>query len=420
MVMSGQSVTVKGKKYQVEYGGLTLHKLGIEDIAEIKGLQDLMDLEYLNLTKNKIKEIKGLENLANLKELYLGENQIEEIKGLESLTDLRFLGLNNNRVREIKGLENLSKLEELNLLNNKIQEIKELEYLTNLHRLILSKNQIREIKGLDTLRNLREISLEVNQIEEIKGLDNLVYLEELSLWGNQIQEIKGLDTLVNLQRLYLLENQIAEIKGLDALSRLKELKLGLNKITEIKKLETLRNLDRLELGGNRIPEPESKLLNCSPQVFVEYCKRKKPTFIFMLMPFKDPFNQIFENYIRTPLEQSGDVVKKADDFFKPNHILNDILESISKADIIIADLTGKNANVFYELGRAHQQGKYAILICQDLQEVPFDLRQIRVIIYQDSQSSCNELTANLFKYINEYKKETLENLIKELLELDIL
>jgi len=129
-------------------------------------------------------------------------------------------------------------------------------------------------------------------------------------------------------------------------------------------------------------------------------------FIFILMPFEDKLSQIYEKHIKAPLESEGYLVKRADDIFSPTPILNDILEHIEVADIIIAELTGKNPNVFYELGRAHEKEKtYVIQICQDKQDIPFDLQHIRTIIYNDDPKGYEKLTEELLKYIGKYLLE---------------
>ena len=60
---------------------------------------------------------------------------------------------------------------------------------------------------------------------------------------------------------------------------------------------------------------------------------------------------------------------------------NDIWDYTQRAKILLADLTGKNANVFYELGLAHAAGKPVILVTGSIDDVPFDLRALRVIEY---------------------------------------
>jgi len=115
-------VTVKGKKFSVEYETLDLSDNDITDISEIKGLEDLPNLRILVLNNNEIKEIKGLGPLTHLQELHLNDNHIKEIGGLETLTNLQYLDLRNNEIQEIKGLETLTNLQTLYLGGNPLRD----------------------------------------------------------------------------------------------------------------------------------------------------------------------------------------------------------------------------------------------------------------------------------------------------------
>ncbi len=99
------------------------------------------------------------------------------------------------------------------------------------------------------------------------------------------------------------------------------------------------------------------------------------------MPFDPEFNQIFEQLIKPTLEQEGFEVRRADSTLDQQNILKTIVYNIDVADLIIAELTTSNPNVFYELGVAHGLSKPVVLLSQDLGEVPFDLRSYRIITY---------------------------------------
>jgi nucleoside 2-deoxyribosyltransferase len=62
-------------------------------------------------------------------------------------------------------------------------------------------------------------------------------------------------------------------------------------------------------------------------------------------------------------------------------IIRDITKSIYDAQIIIADLTGRNPNVMYELGLAHAANKPVIMLVQSEEDIPFDVRHIRYLKY---------------------------------------
>lgn len=96
------SVEYMGKTYYVGKKKnrkiLDLSKLSISDITEVKGLNDLYDLEILIFSNNNISEIKGLDNLTELKDLVLDKNEITEIRGLEHLKNLELLCVKRNPV----------------------------------------------------------------------------------------------------------------------------------------------------------------------------------------------------------------------------------------------------------------------------------------------------------------------------------
>lgn len=82
------------------------------------------------------------------------------------------------------------------------------------------------------------------------------------------------------------------------------------------------------------------------------------------------------------------------DLAAPGNIMDQVWGGIRGADVVVADITGKNANVFYEIGLAHALGKEVILISQDA-ESPFDIRSSRRVSYdaKDVESLKEKLEA---------------------------
>ncbi|MFQ2895620.1 nucleoside 2-deoxyribosyltransferase [Aeromonas caviae] len=116
---------------------------------------------------------------------------------------------------------------------------------------------------------------------------------------------------------------------------------------------------------------------------------------FVLMPFAQELADVYKFLIVEGLEQSGYVVKRADDIKSQSNILNDIISAIVSSDLIVADLTGSNPNVYYELGVAHALNKNVILLTQDIDELPFDLRSYRVVSYSVHFSKMNQAKEEL-------------------------
>ena len=71
--------------------------------------------------------------------------------------------------------------------------------------------------------------------------------------------------------------------------------------------------------------------------------------------------------------------------------MQQILAGILEARVCVAQLTGKNANVFYELGIAHALKRPVVLISAAEDDVPFDLRHLRRVVYDPYQQNWRDL-----------------------------
>lgn len=122
----------------------------------------------------------------------------------------------------------------------------------------------------------------------------------------------------------------------------------------------------------------------------------RPT-AFVIMPFGADFKEVYEAFLMPTLQDAGFTVRRADDLSDQRSILRDILELLHKSSLVVADLTNLNPNVFYELGIAHAFGQRVILLTQDIEELPFDLRSYRVIQYDTHFHRIEEAKQNLHK-----------------------
>lgn len=107
-----------------------------------------------------------------------------------------------------------------------------------------------------------------------------------------------------------------------------------------------------------------------------------PNSIFLIMPFKEKWSDDTFDVIQDIACTVKCKLVRGDNLFEPSVIIDDIWREINKAEIIIADITIHNANVFYELGIAHTLGKRVILIRKDDgQDAPFDIKLWRYYSY---------------------------------------
>jgi len=127
---------------------------------------------------------------------------------------------------------------------------------------------------------------------------------------------------------------------------------------------------------------------------------------FVIMPFGGWFDKYYEDIYCPAIIAAGMSPRRADDLYRPSNIVQDIWTYTKKAKMILADLSNKNPNVFYELGLAHALAKPAILITQTIDDIPFDLRSLRIIDYDKNLPNWGE---TLGESIEKAIKETLES-----------
>ena len=117
---------------------------------------------------------------------------------------------------------------------------------------------------------------------------------------------------------------------------------------------------------------------------------------FVLMPFREPFDTYYLSIIKPAVHAARLAAVRGDSLFRPSPIMADIWQMTQDAKVLVAELTEKNANVFYELGLAHAIGKPVVLIADNLTDIPFDLQSLRVIIYDKNDPAWGtELKASI-------------------------
>lgn len=107
-------------------------------------------------------------------------------------------------------------------------------------------------------------------------------------------------------------------------------------------------------------------------------------FAFVLIPFTDEFNDIYRLGIKATADEQGVVAERVDEQNFSETILERIYRQIDAADFIIADMSGRNPNVFYEVGYAHAKGKLCTLLTKTADDIPFDLKHHRHLVYEGS------------------------------------
>ena len=143
---------------------------------------------------------------------------------------------------------------------------------------------------------------------------------------------------------------------------------------------------RVALGGiplkdlARLPE-SARGMGVTP-VFGTPASRKETLDVFVAMPFKEELRPVYDDWIKKVCKKLNKSVRRGDDLFTAAPMISKVWDEINTSRVVIADCTGKNANVFYELGLAHVVGKPVVLITQNKDDMPVDVVYIQYIVYE--------------------------------------
>jgi hypothetical protein len=103
---------------------------------------------------------------------------------------------------------------------------------------------------------------------------------------------------------------------------------------------------------------------------------------FVIMPFNPMADVVYREVYQPAIEAAGLKAVRADEIYGTKRIMQDVWDSIRKSRMVLAELSGRNENVLYELGLAHATGKQVLLVTLTMEDVPFDLKDVRCIVYE--------------------------------------
>ncbi len=121
--------------------------------------------------------------------------------------------------------------------------------------------------------------------------------------------------------------------------------------------------------------------------------------VFVIMPFRDELRDVYDKAIKPAVIDSNLTVRRGDDFFSDQRIMDEVWSAIYHSKLCIVECTRLNPNVFYELGIAHTLGRQTIMIAHETVDIPFDIRDRRCVLYQNGEAGLQALRETLRKSI---------------------
>lgn len=125
---------------------------------------------------------------------------------------------------------------------------------------------------------------------------------------------------------------------------------------------------------------------------------------FIVMQFSSPYNELYSHVIKSVCDEFHVEPVRADEIYGPGIIIKDVVDRIAKSQVIIADISPSNPNVYFEVGYALALGKPIILLAQRRSPetpLPFDLSAFRVLFYDDSIGGKPALESGLRMHLRE-------------------
>jgi hypothetical protein len=180
----------------------------------------------------------------------------------------------------------------------------------------------------------------------------------------------------------------------EAVQRLREL---LSLFDSYKPVESVEDIDVLK---HRVEELEARLVEDNePEANPIDIGDQRA--VFVVMPFSADFTDVWKGGIQRAATEQGLHPIRVDMINRSSNITDDIVESIDRCHVAIVDVTANNPNVMFELGYTLAKGKPNIIISQSANFLPFDIRNIRTIVYSNSWSGIEELRSKLKEFLKE-------------------
>jgi len=221
----------------------------VEDIATIASLPKL---EKLTLSNCALSTISGLENAVNLTYLDLGSNTLRNLEPLSGLTMLRDVNLGHNAVTDLTMLSGLTELTTLDISYNSVHTLSPLAQCSKLSWLNAGNNMISTLEGIESFTALTHLDLDHNKLSDVYQLSNCTQLTELNLSNNILKEIESLSALTELTKLNISYNQIYLLPTWPEGSKLSILDGSYNLIESVYPLRNLEELTYLYLDYNKL------------------------------------------------------------------------------------------------------------------------------------------------------------------------
>lgn len=236
--------------------------------GELAAIGTLPVLSELTLKNCNISSLAGLENAVNLTYLDLSYNAIRNIAPLTSLTKLQELCLNNNALESLEAITGLTRLTKLDIANNAVSSLDAISGLAGLTELKAQHNVITSAAVIGGFTKLEVLDISYNQVSDVSMLESNIMLTYLDISNNNVSSITALSTLVKLHTFRFSNNQVTALPSWPTSCSLVILDGAYNKISSVSPLKGLSSINNIYLDYNSGLSSLSGLENCPNLIMV--------------------------------------------------------------------------------------------------------------------------------------------------------
>jgi internalin A len=217
-------------------------------IKDLSPLENLLNLEFLDISLTSVNDLSPLKNLVNLHSIIGWNINVKILTPLINLKNLKLLELPFSSIKDISPLKNLPKLEVLIIFGTNISDFSTLKYLLNLNNLNLHSTRFSDLNILKDLTKLENLIIASTQVTDLTPLKHLVKLKQLLIHNNQVKDFYQLKYFSNLEELNVSNTQISDLIPLENMIKLQKLHVGNTQISDLNPLKSLFNLNQLEIS----------------------------------------------------------------------------------------------------------------------------------------------------------------------------
>ena len=227
-------------------------------LSTLTGLENAIEISYLDLSDNSIRNLTPLSSLLRMQELDLSHNAVTDLKQLANMAHLTRLDVSHNSLNSIAPIASCAKLTWLNASQNALTSVSAVTNLSNLTYLNLNKNNLTDVSVISECTELQELYIANNTISTISTFKTLTKLEDFDFSNNAVTALPQwpVDDCA-LRVINGSYNALTNLNPLRGIKTLNFVTMDYNKITSVAPLAECNTLVQINIFGNQIKDPRT-------------------------------------------------------------------------------------------------------------------------------------------------------------------